>query len=238
MCNLFLIPARGGSKGVKRKNIRELDLRPLITYSIEFGLLVRQKDTDVVCVSSDDEEILDIASMYDGVVALKRPEEFATDVAKTIDVAQHAIMHFNRNNQFFQNLTLLQPTCPFRRKHTYLKALKIMKEHNHSSLISVKKEEYIYPSVSYKPKGDILHPLTAKHNAGGRRQDEVPYFVRTGNLYLVNVDFLMESNSFISARPAYVENDIFEAINIDTEEDLKLAQIIAKDWRRNAYWNS
>lgn len=235
MSNLFLIPARAGSKGVVRKNVRLIADRPLFSFSLDFALSVCNHD-DVVCVTSDDEQILRLAEARQHVEPLRRPKELADDKSKSIDVALHALEYFSQRGFRFENIILLQPTCPFRRITTFVNALKIMSSSDSYSLISVKKEEYIHPSVSYHAEAGRLKPISRQHNSGGKRQNEKAYLVRTGNVYITSVEYLEDNHSFICDNPSFVLNDIFESINIDTEEDLELAKIVGVNWVENEYW--
>ena len=110
---LALIPARGGSKGIKKKNIVLLDGKPLIAYSIEASL--RSKYIDSTVITTDSREIAEIAEKFGGRVPFLRPAELAQDKSKTIDAVLHAIRQLTIKRENYDILVLLQPTQPLRR---------------------------------------------------------------------------------------------------------------------------
>ena len=109
---LALIPARGGSKGLPRKNVRNICGKPLIAWSVEAAKKCRY--TDAVVVSTDDREIADAAQSAGAAVPFMRPAELATDAASSMDVILHAISYFEKKGESFDVLVLLQPTSPLR----------------------------------------------------------------------------------------------------------------------------
>ncbi len=116
---LAIIPARGGSKGVPSKNIKDLGGKPLIAWTIEAAKSV--KEIDSVIVSSDSELIISVAKKHGAEVPFKRPEELATDGAKSIDVINHAMDFFEGK---YDIVVVLQPTSPLRSAHHVRSALK------------------------------------------------------------------------------------------------------------------
>ena len=111
---LFVIPARGGSKGIPGKNIKLLSGKPLIGYSIDMARNFAKDEH--ICVSTDSQEIKNVAEGYGLQVPFIRPFELATDTASTYDVLLHAIHFYEARNIFHDWIVLLQPTSPFRRK--------------------------------------------------------------------------------------------------------------------------
>ena len=118
---LYLIPARGGSKGLKLKNIKLLNGKPLLHYSIEFA---RKFTTDNnICLSTDDEDIIKCARKANFEVDFVRPKELASDTANTNDVIKHALEYYESKGRVYDLVILLQPTSPFRKKEHLLEML-------------------------------------------------------------------------------------------------------------------
>ena len=132
---LAIIPARGGSKGIPRKNVKAISGKPMIQYTIEAA-----KDCeyiDKVIVSTEDEEIADISMRAGAIVPFSRPEELATDEAKIIDVVMHAVEFYERKAEHFDIIVLLQPTSPLRNAEDVTKALEYFIRKEQKSLVSV-----------------------------------------------------------------------------------------------------
>jgi len=219
---LALIPARGGSKGVPRKNISNVAGKPLIQYSIETANEAIQKGLlTMAIVSTDDREIADVSKSVGGRVPFLRPTHLATDEAKSIDVILHAIEYYSHQGQSFDAVLLLQPTCPIRTVEDIERVIKLYETTGQPSVISVYKEEYICDLVTYHKKGDLAVPLNENHNKGIRRQELDKLYVRNGTFYLTSTEYLLEQKRIISDTPALYEMSKTDSINIDTEEDLE-----------------
>lgn len=110
---LYIIPARGGSKGIPRKNIKLLAGRPLICYSIDVARALTSDEN--ICVSTDDNEIIRVVEEYGLKVPFKRPDYLATDTATTNDVLLHALEYYEAQGKQYDVIVLLQPTSPLRK---------------------------------------------------------------------------------------------------------------------------
>ncbi len=223
---LVIIPARGGSKGIPGKNIIDVCGKPLIAYSILIGRELVNAGLAADCiVSTDDDEIADVAKNWGASVPFKRPNEFASDTAKTIDVITHALDWHERNKkQVFDAILLLQPTSPLRTVEETIKSLELFAKGGSESLISVYREEYINDLVMYKYAKDqdiIGVPLNILHNKGVRRQDHGHVYVRNGSIYITSVA-LIKKGFIISDQPILFEMDRSSSINLDTVADLDL----------------
>lgn len=221
---LVIIPARGGSKGIKDKNIIDVCGKPLIQYSIDQSLeLKKMRLVDEIIVSTDSQKIAEMGRKLGANVPFLRPESISGDKAKSIDFILHAINYYEEKNIFFDAVLLLQPTCPTRDGKLLESAIKLFKEGKSDSLISCYNEEYINDLVMYKSKvGNVLIPLSEKHNKGVRRQDHGNVFVRNGAIYLTSVKYLKETEQIISDYPLLIEMRKSQSINIDTLEDLEI----------------
>jgi CMP-N-acetylneuraminic acid synthetase len=220
---LAIIPARGGSKGVPRKNIIEIKGKPLICYSIEAGLKAKENGIiDTLVVSTDDEEIADISRTAGADVPFLRPDYLSNDTAKSVDVMIHAYEFYKEKGNEFDTLLLLQPTTPLRTTEDIGEALAIYKESNVSSLISCYKEEYICDLVSYHKDGNMAIALNSKHNGGGRRQEIPDLYVRNGAIYITSVNQMIKNHKVFDEVPAMYVMPKERSINIDCMDDVEM----------------
>ena len=135
---LVIIPARGGSKGIPHKNIKPLNGKPLICYSID---VARQFTSDQnICVSTDDDKIIDVVEQYGLQVPFKRPAELATDTASSNDVLLHVLNFYEQQGKTFDVIILLQPTSPFREVGFLKEAM---------SLFDAIKNQIVYVVIDY-----------------------------------------------------------------------------------------
>lgn len=216
---IVIIPARGGSKRVPNKNIKLLNNKPLITYSIEYALRFFLKEN--IWVNSDSEEILNIGLQY-GTRTYKRNYKLAKDDTKTIDVIKDQLLNINID---FKYVILLQPTTPFRPENLISKAIDLLETNKEESLFTVSPIE--------KKIGKIKHnqftPLNYKY--GQRSQDLNKLYYENGHLYITSVDLIligkiMDKNSY-----PLVTEGIESLIDIDTHNDFKLAELVIKSWK-------
>ena len=221
---LVIIPARGGSKGIRDKNIIDICGKPLIQYSIDQSVELKTIGlVDKIIVSTDSEKIANIGRKLGAEVPFLRPDSISQDKSKSIEFILHAINFYEEKNIFFDAVLLLQPTSPMRDLALLKKAIHLFKENNEDSLISCYKEEYINDLVMYKSgKGAKLKPLNIHHNKGVRRQDHGDIFIRNGAIYLTKVSYLKKSEQIISDNPLLVETRKSQSVNLDSLEDLEI----------------
>jgi len=225
---LAVIPCRGGSKGVHRKNLREVGGIPLVAHTINAAnastLITR------TIVSTDDDEIASVAKEYGGDVPFIRPEKYATDQAKSIDVVLHALNKCSEQfKEQYDYLILLQPTSPFRDNIHIDSAIKMLVGNkNAESLISVKEvPNECNPHYIYKILDDnYCQPLIDSKEII-RRQDQPKSYVRNGAIYVVKVPYLLQNESLMAERSLAYEMSDESSVNIDTELDLVIARSIA-----------
>lgn len=209
---LAIIPARGGSKGIPRKNIIDVAGKPLIAYTIESALSSRYLDR--VIVSTDDVEIAEVSKQYGAEVPFLRPAYLATDEAKTIDTV---IDTLERVDKTYDYVVLLQPTQPLRTAQQIDEAIQQVVEKNQSSLVSV--EEAIDHPILYRKmtkEGELLHLL--HQNSSVRRQDFEPYYKVNGLIYINKVDELNYNTSLNDNEYSFLTK---QTIDIDTCNDIK-----------------
>ncbi len=222
-----IIPARGGSKGLKRKNVLPLNGKPLIAYSIEAAL--KLKDVKRVIVSTDDEEIAETAKKFGAEVPFLRPEHLASDTATTIDVLKHTIEFLNEKEGFeTDHVLLLQPTSPLRSDLHAKEALDLYLEHQcpvisvcladtHPFLMRVKQENYLIPFI------DLSDQKVT------RRQDLPEVYELNGAIYLTDRHHLMNENAIYTDKVIPYVMDKRSSVDIDDEIDFKLAEVLLKD---------
>lgn len=229
---LGLIPARGGSKGVPRKNIRSLGGRPLLDWTIKAALMVTELDR--IVVSTEDSEIAEIAVASGGEVPFLRPDHLATDEAKSIDVVQHVLRGLASEGNTFDAVCLLQPTTPFRSPELIRKALKKFASGRYSGLVSVKEvPSHFHPNWTFiTDENDFLEPAQGPGSVISRRQDLPRAYIRDGAIYITKTETI-ESGSFFGDRLGYLANDDDFKVNIDTMKDWKEAERIAKFIQNN-----
>jgi CMP-N,N'-diacetyllegionaminic acid synthase len=219
---LALIPARSGSKRLPQKNIRLLGGRPLIVWSIEVtkGIL----EICDTLVSTDDEVIAEICEKAGAYVPWLRPAKLADDTASSVDVALHALDWYEAEKGKIDGLLLLQPTSPFRTGSTVRRGIALFKKHHHRTVIGVT-QAHAHPMWTLKMEGDYLVPFMPKHGFGIRSQDLMPAYVINGAFYLITPNLLRECHSFVERGvvPLVIDSPR-EALDIDTEMDLSLAQ--------------
>ena len=221
---LTIIPARGGSKGIPGKNIIDVNGLPLIAYSIQPALQVLSKGlVSKVIVSTDSEEIAEIAKKFGAEVPFLRPEDISGDKAKSVEFIQHALDYFEERGEFFDAVLLLQPTSPLRTSEDLENALKLYVNGENDSLISAYEEEYINDLVIYKlgPDGKTSIPVSPLHNKGVRRQDHGSTYVRNGCIYISSSE-LIKKGFVIGEQPLMYVMDKNRSVNVDTYEDLEL----------------
>jgi len=220
---LYLIPARGGSKGLPGKNIKLLGGKPLINYSINFA---RKFTNDLnICVSTDDDDVIKCANELNLKIPFKRPRELATDLATTKDVIIHAINYYESIGMFFDVLVLLQPTSPFRKKED----LKIMLDkynNNIDLLVSVKKPNDS-PYFNIFEENSEGYLLKSKESKATRRQDCPNVYAFNGSLYIYNVSSV-KSNQIKSIKKHVMQDPIY-SIDIDTKFDFMICENIIKN---------
>ncbi len=221
---LVIIPARSGSKGIKNKNIKDINGKPLIQYTIEPALkLLKNKIVEKVIVSTDSQKYKKIAQNLGVEVPFLRPKEISGDTAKSVNFILHAIEFFKKKGLIFDAIIILQPTAPLRTFEDIINSIKIFNSADKpKSLITCYKEDNINDLLMYKKKNNYAIPLNTNHNKGVRRQEHEHFYVRNGAVYITSVEYLNEKSNVISDNPLMYEIPKSRAFDVDTEEDLKI----------------
>ena len=216
---LCLIPARGGSKGVPRKNLKVLGDRPLLQYTAESALA--SKRLIRVILSTEDEEIEALGRRYGLEVPFIRPIELARDETPMLPVAQHAIRALEAEGDRFDALCLLQPTNPLRRPEDIDACIELLERSDADAVVTVLPVpvEYNPHWVYFRDADGFLCLSTGESTPVPRRQELPAAFHRDGTVYVTRRDVLMERNSFYGSRLICYPMDPSRSINIDTMED-------------------
>ena len=215
---LGLIPARGGSQTVKRKNMVDLGGIPLIEWTIRTALA---SSISKLIVSTDDLEIAEFSQSKGCEVPFIRPSELATDSALAIDVVNHALDVINED---FDAVMLLQPTTPFRTPEDIEQSLKIIGDA--SSVISVSAVEGPHPArMKYIESGLLIDPPFAEEIENMPRQQLRKVFIRNGAIYLTKVPCLRQG-SFKGPKSRALIMPEERSVNIDSQFDLRIARAI------------
>lgn len=226
MKSLIVIPARGGSKGIPHKNVKPLNGKPLIYYTID---VARQFTTDEnICVTTDDQEIIRCVEDYGLKVPFVRPAELATDTCGSNEVIQHAYKFFADKGVVYDTVILLQPTSPFR-KVEFVKEAVALYDDNMDMVTSVApatcnpyydgyeeaEDGFIYVS---KGAGDIT-----------RRQEAPAVWQWNGSVYVINPKSLMEKGmgAFTKVKK-YAMPEIY-SVDLDTMLDWKYAELLIQE---------
>jgi CMP-N,N'-diacetyllegionaminic acid synthase len=219
MSVLALILARGGSKGILRKNIKNLCGKPLIAWSIEVA--ENTDSVDKVVVSTDDEEIAKIAKLYGADVPFLRPAELAQDDTPSIDPVLHALKQLPR----FEMILLLQPTSPLRKTTDIDGILKLCQESKAPAAVSIC-ESSKHPNWMFSLGNDgTLSPFTDTTLAT-RRQDLDKIYTLNGSLYLAKTDWIQYNRSFLSPETVGFEMPPERSADIDTLLDWDLVELL------------
>ncbi|WP_319525417.1 acylneuraminate cytidylyltransferase family protein [uncultured Desulfosarcina sp.] len=220
---LCVIPARGGSKRLPRKNIKILVGLPLIAYTIK-AVQNCHSVTDYL-VSSEDEEILEYAKKYGAPVPFVRPKKLSEDNVRNIDVIYHALKFMeNYKNCIYDIIVLLQPTCPIRNPMHIDQAVSALVESNLNTVVSVKgpykKRDPILKAIR---DGEIVDYCDVKDP-----NDIEPFYLYNASIYAVKRDYFVKHKKLISSRQIPLVMDAFHSVDIDTEADFILAEAYIK----------
>lgn len=217
---LGLIPARGGSKGIPRKNIKPIAGKPLIAWTIEAALKSSQLST--VVVSTEDSEIGEVARLYGALTPFVRPSKLAQDDTPGIDPVLHALSAMPE----FDAVVLLQPTSPLRTSADIDDFVSFALNKNASCVMSVTEADK-HPYWMYSLEEGVLRPVVAVREYT-RRQDLPPVYAANGALYFARSGWLKQNRTFISPETMGFVMPRERSLDIDTIVDWKLAEMLLR----------
>lgn len=221
---LGLVPARGGSRGIPRKNARSLSGRPLLDYTAQAAFGARGLAR--VILSTEDPEIAEVGRRCGLEVPFLRPVELAADDTPTLPVVQHAMREVERAGDRFDAVCLLQPTHPLRRSEDIDACVAILARDGADAVITVFPVPPQYnPHWTYsRCESGCLHLVTGEWSPIARRQDLPEAFCREGSVYVTRRDVVLEQNSLYGKLLIGYPLDASRCLNLDTTEDWERAE--------------
>lgn len=223
MKNIAIIPARSGSKGLKDKNIKLLNGKPLIVYTIEAA--INSEVFDNIIVSTDSEKYAEISKNSGANVPFLRPDYLSDDKATSTDVIIHALESLKNIGQEYDNFMLLQPTSPLRTYEDIINSVKIMIEKKANAVISVCESEHSPLYVNTLDKTLSMEGFLPK-GISTRRQDLPKHYRINGAIYLCKIDYFLKYRDFYKdGSYAYIMENI-NSIDIDNQLDFIIAEAI------------
>ncbi|OZV13447.1 CMP-N-acetlyneuraminic acid synthetase [Tissierella sp. P1] len=222
---LAIIPARSGSKGLKDKNIKELNGKPMIAHTIEAAI-----ESDIfneVVVSTDSQTYGDIAKKFGATVPFMRPDYLSNDTATSIDTIVHTIEELSKIRKEYDYFMLLQPTSPLRTKEDIINSIQLLFEKDANSVISVCEAEHspLYMNTlaeNLSMDGFLLKGIKT------RRQELDKYYRINGAIYMCKVDYFLKYNDFYKEKSYAYVMDKKASVDIDDEIDFFIAESLMK----------
>lgn len=226
MKNIAIIPARSGSKGLKDKNIKLLNGKPLMWYSIQAA--IKSGCFDEVMVSTDSEKYAEIAKESGASVPFLRSEKEASDTASSWDVVREVLANYQKLGQSFDNVMILQPTSPLRIAEDIVNSFKIMREKGAHSVIGVCETEHSPLWCNTLPEDNCLEGfIRPEITAISGRQGLPTYYRINGAIYLTKVSDCVGEDLYNEHTYAYIMPRE-RSIDIDTLFDFKVAEVLLK----------
>lgn len=221
MKRIAIITARGGSKRIPKKNIREFCGKPIIAYGIESAL--ESGLFDEVMVSTDSEEIAEIAKKYGAKVPFMRSTKTSNDYATTADVLLEVLECYKKNGKEFDTMVCIYPTAPFVTSEKLCKAVEVLENSDVVEVLPVVRFSYP-PQRGYIEKDGILEMKYPQY-LNSRSQDLEPIYHDVGQFYCFNIRKYLECNGIITSGIAPIVVSELEVQDIDNEEDWKIAEL-------------
>ena len=222
---LALIPARGGSKGIPRKNIRPFCGKPLIAYSIDAA---KGSRVSRIVVSTDDEEIASVARQYGAEVPVLRPADMASDKAPVMDAIFHMLDHLRDTEKYEPtHVLLLQTTSPLREASDITSAIELLQKRDADAVISMTRTEN---GLFTKNADDVVETLYDGYKAGSNRQVLTPTYKLDGcMIYLIKTDVLRKTRSFLGGKVVGYEIERWRSLDLDEPQDFVLGELVYKN---------
>ena len=217
---LCIIPARGGSKGIPKKNIINFYNKPLIAHSINQSINSKYI-TDVV-VSSDSDEILEVSKLY-GAITLKRPDELSTDTSSSESALMHTIQTLNTDYDY---IVFLQATSPLRTTKDIDDCIESLINNNLDSVFSA---SILEDMLIWKSNVDTFESVNYDYKNRKRRQDSENQYVENGSIYVFKKEGFIKNNNRLFGKIGLSLMDSWKMFEIDSLEDLELCELIFKN---------
>lgn len=219
--NIAIIPARGGSKRIPRKNIKDFLGQPIIVYSIDAAL--KSQLFDEVMVSTDDEEIAEISQKYGAQTPFFRSDKNADDFATTFDVIEEVLLEYQKLNRIFDNVCCIYPCAPFVSSSKLILAYQNLIQNNCDSVVPIVPFSFPIQRSFILDKGNLKYSFPEFKNS--RSQDLVQHYHDAGQFYWSRISNMLKNRSLVFGNSGYVEFNEMEVQDIDNEVDWKMAEI-------------
>lgn len=225
MKRLCVIPARGGSKRIPRKNIKPFLGQPIISYSINAA--IESKLFDEVMVSTDDEEIANYSKSLGAKVPFLRSEQNSNDFATIADVIKEVIEYYGKNGEEFNQVACLFATAPFISSQKITEAINQLTNSTSNSVFFI--QEFSYPILrSLKQNESNFLEMNWPENLNKRSQDLPKAFHDAGMFYVAETKAFLAENTFFTARATGILVSDIEARDIDNDADWRIAEVLFK----------
>lgn len=224
---LTIIPARIGSKGLKKKNVKNFCGKKLIEWS--FKAAKKCHYLNHIVVSTDSKEIIKVSKKYKMETPFLRPKNISKDNTSMYQVIKHCINFYKKRNIHFENIVLLEPTSPIREPNDLNKAMKLFlnKKNKFKSLVSIG-EVSEHPYILFNIKGKFLRKTSFFKKKYTRRQDLPKYYFPYGLIYISKIKDYLKNKSFLSKSTGYYFIKNYQNIEIDNTYDFYKAEKIFK----------
>lgn len=219
--NLAIISARGGSKRIPRKNIKDFLGKPIIAYSIEAAIQSKQFET--IMVSTDDDEIEEIAKNYGAEVPFLRSKKNSDDFASTIDVIEEVLLKYKSLEKHYKHVCCIYPTAPLIKSDSLIESYNVMIKNNYNSAYPVCAFSYpIQRSITItNNKIDMIWP----ENINKRSQDFPKAYHDAGQFYWIETEFFLKEKKILTDKTGAIILSELDVQDIDNETDWKLAEL-------------
>lgn len=227
-----IILARKGSKGLKNKNVKILNNKPLVYWSINAA--IKSKFIDDVIVSTDCSKIMKISKKFGANVPFKRPKKFAQDKSTSFDAINHCFKFLKKKDIYYKYFLLLEPTSPLTSSSDIDKAFtKFFKNKKAKSLVSVSKAETSNPIfLSRINKSGFISPVYYKKFKFVRRQDLKKIFYFDGSMYLSETDYYLKKKTFNHSKTLPIHLEKWKSIEIDCINDFVCVEALKKNEKK------
>jgi len=224
MTNICVIPARGGSKGIERKNIKSLYGKPLVGWTIEQALAA--EEVDIVVVSTDDDEIADIANSF-GATVHRRSEENSRDDVHAVHAVIECLNSYEESGIIIDSVGMLLATSPLRSFMDISRAFILLEHSDCDSVVSMSHFDKPISSLRYLDQSDIMSPIVDVDLYEVNRQDiKRPLYEGNGSIFISSVDHLKKVKSFHQGRVKAYKMPRSRSIDINSMDDWTVAEAI------------
>lgn len=224
MRNLAIVPARSGSVGLKDKNIKLLNNKPLLAYSVDAA---KQSELfDTIVVSTDSELYAQIARKNGAEVPFLRSEELSSNTASSWDVVKDLILHYEKKGIIFDTVTLLQPTSPLRKAEHICQGFALLEEKSANAIVSVCEMDHSPLWSNTLPEDGDMKQFLREDIVSLPRQSLPDYYRVNGALYIVRVDHLLTKKNIYEEKCYALVMPRSSSIDIDDEIDFKMAGLL------------